>query len=115
MATLELNNLSKVYDGAGERAVDSVTMHIEDGEIIALLGSSGCGKTTTLRMVAGLETVTEGEIRVGDRVVNTVRPSQRMLRWRSRRTLSIRRCACARISPSACFGIAWRARRSRSG
>ncbi len=77
MATLYLDNVTKVYDGAGEPAVDTVTMHIEDGEIVALLGSSGCGKTTTLRMVAGLESVTEGEIRVGDRVVNTVRPSQR--------------------------------------
>ena len=77
MATLKLDNVSKVYDGAEERAVDSVTMHIDDGEIIALLGSSGCGKTTTLRMVAGLESVTDGEIRVGDRIVNTVRPSQR--------------------------------------
>jgi multiple sugar transport system ATP-binding protein len=77
MATLKLDNVSKVYDGAEERAVDSVTMHIDDGEIIALLGSSGCGKTTTLRMVAGLESVTDGEIRVGDRMVNTVRPSQR--------------------------------------
>ena len=71
MATLSLDNVTKVYDGAEERAVDTVTMHIEDGEIVALLGSSGCGKTTTLRMVAGLELVTEGEIRVGDRVVNT--------------------------------------------
>jgi multiple sugar transport system ATP-binding protein len=77
MATLKLNNVSKVYDGARERAVDAVTMHIDDGEIIALLGSSGCGKTTTLRMVAGLEWVTDGEIRVGDRVVNNVTPSQR--------------------------------------
>ena len=77
MATLKLNNVSKVYDGAPERAVDTVTMNINDGEIIALLGSSGCGKTTTLRMVAGLESVTDGEIRVGDRVVNTLSPSQR--------------------------------------
>ncbi len=77
MATLKLNNVSKVYDRAGERAVDRVTMHVNDGEIIALLGSSGCGKTTTLRMVAGLESVTDGEIRVGDRVVNTLSPSQR--------------------------------------
>jgi multiple sugar transport system ATP-binding protein len=77
MATLYLDNVTKVYDGAEERAVDTFTMHVDDGEIVALLGSSGCGKTTTLRMVAGLESVTEGEIRVGDRVVNTLRPSQR--------------------------------------
>jgi multiple sugar transport system ATP-binding protein len=77
MAKLYLDNLTKVYEGAEERAVDTFTMHIEDGEIVALLGSSGCGKTTTLRMVAGLESITEGEIRVGNRVVNTLRPSQR--------------------------------------
>ncbi|MGO9224606.1 ABC transporter ATP-binding protein [Mycobacterium sp.] len=77
MTTLYLDNVTKVYDGAKERAVDTLTMHIDDGEIVALLGSSGCGKTTTLRMVAGLESVTDGEIRVGDRLVNTVRPSQR--------------------------------------
>jgi multiple sugar transport system ATP-binding protein len=77
MATLKLDKVSKVYDRARERAVDTVTMHIDDGEIIALLGSSGCGKTTTLRMVAGLESVTDGEIRVGDRLVNTLKPSQR--------------------------------------
>ena len=55
MSTLYLDNVSKVYDKSAERAVDSLSMHIEDGEIVALLGSSGCGKTTSLRMVAGLE------------------------------------------------------------
>jgi multiple sugar transport system ATP-binding protein len=77
MATLYLDNVSKVYDGAADRAVDSLSMHIEDGEIVALLGSSGCGKTTSLRMVAGLESITDGEIRVGNRVVNALRPAQR--------------------------------------
>ncbi len=77
MTSLHFDNVSKVYNGAGERAVDNLTMHIKDGEIVALLGSSGCGKTTSLRMVAGLESVTEGEIRVGDRMVNTLRPSER--------------------------------------
>jgi multiple sugar transport system ATP-binding protein len=77
MTTLYMDKISKVYAGASERAVDAVTMHIEDGEIVALLGSSGCGKTTTLRMVAGLETITDGEIRVGNRLVNTLKPSQR--------------------------------------
>ena len=77
MATLKLDKISKIYDRARERAVDTVTMHIDDGEIIALLGSSGCGKTTTLRMVAGLESVSDGEIRVGDRLVNTLSPSKR--------------------------------------
>ena len=77
MTALHFDNVAKVYKGAKDRAVDALTMHIKDGEIVALLGSSGCGKTTSLRMVAGLETITEGEIRVGDRVVNTLRPSQR--------------------------------------
>ena len=77
MTSLLFDNVSKVYSGAGERAVDNLTMHIKDGEIVALLGSSGCGKTTSLRMVAGLESVTDGAIRIGDRVVNTVRPSER--------------------------------------
>jgi multiple sugar transport system ATP-binding protein len=77
MTSLLFDNVSKVYNGAGERAVDNLTMHIKDGEIVALLGSSGCGKTTSLRMVAGLESVTDGAIRIGDRVVNTLRPSER--------------------------------------
>jgi multiple sugar transport system ATP-binding protein len=77
MTTLYLDKISKVYPGAAERAVDTMTMHIEDGEIVALLGSSGCGKTTTLRMVAGFESVTDGEIHVGHRLVNTLTPSQR--------------------------------------
>jgi len=77
MTSLLFDNVSKVYNGAGERAVDNLTMHIKDGEIVALLGSSGCGKTTSLRMVAGLESVTDGSIRIGDRVVNTLRPSER--------------------------------------
>ena len=77
MTALHFDNVAKVYKGAKDRAVDALTMHIKDGEIVALLGSSGCGKTTSLRMVAGLETITEGEIRIGERVVNTLRPSQR--------------------------------------
>jgi multiple sugar transport system ATP-binding protein len=77
MTALYLDNVTKVYDGATERAVDTLTMHIEEGEIVALLGSSGCGKTTALRMVAGLESITEGKIRIGNRVVNAIRPAQR--------------------------------------
>jgi multiple sugar transport system ATP-binding protein len=77
MTALHFDKVTKVYNGAEERAVDALTMHIKDGEIVALLGSSGCGKTTSLRMVAGLETITEGEIRIGDRLVNALRPSER--------------------------------------
>jgi multiple sugar transport system ATP-binding protein len=55
-------------------AVDSLTLDVTDGEFLVLLGPSGCGKTTALRMVAGLETVTEGQIIIGDDVVNDVPP-----------------------------------------
>jgi multiple sugar transport system ATP-binding protein len=52
-------------------------MNIDDGELIVFVGPSGCGKTTALRMVAGLERITEGDIRIGDRVVNDVPPRDR--------------------------------------
>ncbi|WP_428377007.1 ABC transporter ATP-binding protein [Lichenicoccus sp.] len=77
MSTLTLSELSKVYPGSGERSVDDVSMAIRDGEIIALLGSSGCGKTSTLRMVAGFESVTSGTIRLGETVINRLKPSER--------------------------------------
>ncbi|MGH6945072.1 MAG: ABC transporter ATP-binding protein, partial [Geminicoccaceae bacterium] len=80
MATLTLDHVSKVYGprGAnGVRAVDRVDMTIDDGEIVGLLGSSGCGKTSTLRMIAGFESVTEGRIRIGERVINDLPPAGR--------------------------------------
>jgi ABC-type sugar transport system ATPase subunit len=70
------------FDGVTKRygevtAVDQLTLSIRDGEFMVLLGPSGCGKTTALRMVAGLETVTEGTLRIGDRVVNEVEAKDR--------------------------------------
>jgi len=58
-------------------AVDRLSLAVRDGEFMVLLGPSGCGKTTALRMIAGLETVTEGELRIGDRVVNDVEAKDR--------------------------------------
>jgi multiple sugar transport system ATP-binding protein len=58
-------------------AVDSMTLEIRDREFMVLLGPSGCGKSTALRMIAGLETVTEGELRIGDTVVNDVEAKDR--------------------------------------
>ena len=70
------------FDGVTKRfgdttAVDDLTLHVADGELLVLLGSSGCGKTTALRLVAGLEEVTEGTVSIGDRVVNDVDPKDR--------------------------------------
>ena len=71
MASLRLEQVGKVYPG-GNRAVEGLDLDVADGEFVVLVGPSGCGKTTALRMVAGLESVTEGRILIGDRVVNHV-------------------------------------------
>ncbi len=76
MPSVDFRDVSKDY-GRGVRAVDGVTLHVEDGELLVLVGPSGCGKSTLLRMVAGLEEVTRGDIRIGDRVVNDLAPKDR--------------------------------------
>jgi multiple sugar transport system ATP-binding protein len=68
--------VSKVYPD-GTRAVSDLEIEIEDGEFMVLVGPSGCGKTTALRMVAGLEDISEGVVRIGERVVNNVAPKDR--------------------------------------
>jgi multiple sugar transport system ATP-binding protein len=76
MAQIQLNEVSKVYGGT-VRAVNALSLDIADGDFMVFVGPSGCGKTTALRMVAGLEDITEGEIRIGDRVVNDLPPKDR--------------------------------------
>ncbi len=76
MAAITLEGLGKIYDD-GTRAVGNVDLEIRDGEFLVLVGPSGCGKSTILRMIAGLEEVTEGNMRIGDRVVNDVAPKDR--------------------------------------
>jgi multiple sugar transport system ATP-binding protein len=76
MAEILMDHVSKVYPG-GANAVTDLNLDIGDGEFIVLVGPSGCGKTTALRMVAGLESISEGTISIGDRVVNTVPPKER--------------------------------------
>jgi multiple sugar transport system ATP-binding protein len=71
VADVTLQDVGKVY-ADGTRAVTGLNLDIADGEFLVLVGPSGCGKTTALRMVAGLEDISEGEIRIGDRVVNRV-------------------------------------------
>ena len=76
MAGVTFDSVGKVYPD-GTRAVSDMDLEIADGEFMVLVGPSGCGKTTALRMVAGLEEISEGVVRIGDRVVNHVPPRDR--------------------------------------
>jgi multiple sugar transport system ATP-binding protein len=76
VAEIAYEHVSKVYDD-GTQAVHDLELEIQDGELMVLVGPSGCGKTTALRMLAGLEEITEGEIRIGDRIVNDLTPRDR--------------------------------------
>ena len=71
MAQVSFERVSKVYPD-GTRAVNDINLEIRDGEFMVLVGPSGCGKTTALRMVAGLEEISEGVLRIGERIVNHV-------------------------------------------
>jgi multiple sugar transport system ATP-binding protein len=75
MATVTFQHITKRF---GEfTAVDDMSLEIGDGEFMVLVGPSGCGKTTALRMIAGLEEISEGTLKIGDRVVNDVAPKDR--------------------------------------
>ena len=76
MGAIKINNVGKIYPN-GTRALEDVNIEINDGEFVVLVGPSGCGKTTLLRMVAGLEDITEGEISIADKVVNEIAPKDR--------------------------------------
>ena len=71
MAQVAFERVSKIYPD-GTRAVNDVNLEIRDGEFMVLVGPSGCGKTTALRMVAGLEEISERALKIGDRIVNHV-------------------------------------------
>ena len=75
-ATIVMEGLVKQYPN-GVRGVDGVDLSIDDGEFFALLGPSGCGKTTLLRSIAGLETITEGTLRIGGTDMTDVEPGRR--------------------------------------
>ena len=76
MATVALEGVYEVYDN-GFHAIHDLDLTIEDGEFLVLVGPSGCGKSTALRMIAGLESITDGEMRIGENVVNDVEPKDR--------------------------------------
>jgi len=76
MAEVVFEEVSKVYRD-GTRAVDKLDLVIDDGEFMVFVGPSGCGKTTALRMAGGLEEITEGTIRIGERTVNDLSPKSR--------------------------------------
>lgn len=77
MAGVRLNHIVKKYPGAAEATVKDFHLDIKDKEFLVLVGASGCGKSTTLRMIAGLEEISEGELYIGDRLVNDVAPKDR--------------------------------------
>src|SRR5438132_873498 len=76
MAKIEFEQVTKRFDD-GTVAVDSLDLSVGEGEFLILVGPSGCGKTTALRMIAGLEEVSDGAVRIGANVVNDVPPARR--------------------------------------
>jgi multiple sugar transport system ATP-binding protein len=76
MAEIQMDNITKRF-ADGYEAVKQFSLDVPDGEFIILVGPSGCGKSTALRMIAGLEDITEGEVRIGEQVVNELAPRER--------------------------------------
>ena len=75
MSNVVLKNVRKVYDK--NVIIKSLNLEIKDKEFVVLVGASGCGKSTILRMIAGLEEITDGEIYIGDKKVNDIPPKDR--------------------------------------
>jgi oligogalacturonide transport system ATP-binding protein len=78
MARVQLRNLEKIYGGT-LKAVHGINLDVRDGEFMVLVGPSGCAKSTTLRMIAGLEEISGGEVIIGDRRVNDLPPAKRSI------------------------------------
>ncbi|HLU34210.1 MAG TPA: sn-glycerol-3-phosphate ABC transporter ATP-binding protein UgpC [Thermomicrobiales bacterium] len=77
MSRIIFDNVTKIYPGNDTPSVNSLSMEIEDEEFLVVVGPSGCGKSTAMRMVAGLEEISDGRIIIGDRVVNDLPPKDR--------------------------------------
>ena len=76
MSSVILKNLVKSYDGK-KNIIDNINLEIKDKEFIVLVGSSGCGKSTILRLISGLEDISAGEIQIDGKVVNNIHPKDR--------------------------------------
>jgi multiple sugar transport system ATP-binding protein len=76
VARVSLKDVKKIYDNSFV-AVRDINLNVNDREFIVIVGPSGCGKTTILRMIAGLEEITEGTVVISDRVVNDIPPKDR--------------------------------------
>jgi multiple sugar transport system ATP-binding protein len=77
MSSITYENVYKYYPGATNPAITDLTLFVEDKEFLVLVGPSGCGKSTALRMLAGLEEISQGTIKIGDRIVNDIAPKDR--------------------------------------
>ena len=75
MANISIKNISKAFDG--KLVLNNVSLEIADGELLVLLGPSGCGKSTLLRIIAGLETLDNGEIFIGEKRIDRLEPKER--------------------------------------
>ena len=75
MTKLNLNKVSKVYDDV--QAVKSLSLDVEDGELFTILGPPGAGKSSTIKMIAGVEGITEGEVLFDGEIVNSLPPNKR--------------------------------------
>jgi multiple sugar transport system ATP-binding protein len=72
MAVVKLEGITKVYEGSRESAVKNISFQVDDGEFMVLLGPSGCGKSTILRMIAGLETISDGQLSIDGKIINNI-------------------------------------------
>ncbi|MEO2175430.1 MAG: ATP-binding cassette domain-containing protein, partial [bacterium] len=75
MASVNISNVAKSYGDT--QVLFDINIDVTDGEFVVIVGPSGCGKSSLLRMVAGLEAITQGEIAIGGRIVNNVEPKDR--------------------------------------
>ena len=89
MSNIAFEHITKRYSD-GFEAVKDMNINIDDGEFMVLVGPSGSGKSTALRMVAGLEDITEGELKIGNEIINHAKRRIGTSRWSSRTMRCIR-------------------------